>query len=168
MEDPQPLESLARGVPSAFAAIVRKLMSKKPEERYQNCTELQADLARWTDPARVRAILGAEGEAARSFRPPPPELDEEDLRLLEVEDSVSHDGMSLRQLGGAEPSTAPHHHQPLPPMPAVLRSANPRDSRSSARSRARSTETAWLFQFALIVVAVGLVAIVIISILFRS
>ena len=69
MEDPEPLETVARGVPSAFAAIVRKLMSKKPEERYQNCPELRADLARWTDPERVRAILGAEAEAARSFRP---------------------------------------------------------------------------------------------------
>ena len=40
-------------------------------------------------PGRVRAILGAEAEAARSFRPPPPELDEDDLRLLDVDDSES-------------------------------------------------------------------------------
>ena len=83
MEDPPPLENRARGVPAAFAAVVRKLMSKKPEERYQNAAELRADLARWTDPARVRAILGAEADAARSFRPPPPELAEDDLRLLD-------------------------------------------------------------------------------------
>ena len=56
----------ARGVPAAFAAVVRKLMSKNPEERYQNAAELRADLARWTDPARVHAILGAEADAARS------------------------------------------------------------------------------------------------------
>ena len=74
MDDPEPLEKVARGVPAAFAAIVRKLMAKKPEERYQTCAELRADLARWTDPARLRAILGAEAEAARSFRPPPPPL----------------------------------------------------------------------------------------------
>ena len=81
MEDPEPLETLARGVPAAFAAVVRKLMSKEPAERHQNCAELRADLMRWTDPARVRAILGSEADAARSFRPPPPELVEEDLRL---------------------------------------------------------------------------------------
>ncbi|MHC5543192.1 serine/threonine-protein kinase, partial [Singulisphaera rosea] len=34
MEDPEPLERVARGVPSAFAAIVRKLMAKVPDDRY--------------------------------------------------------------------------------------------------------------------------------------
>jgi serine/threonine-protein kinase len=142
-------------------------MSKKPEERYQNCSELRADLARWTDPARVRAILGAEAEAARSFRPPPPLLEEDDLRLLDLEDSTSNDGMSLRQLGGAEPSTAPRHQQPLPPLPAVLRPQNAGSLRTRAVPRSGADETSWLFQFALIAIAVGLLAIVIISILYR-
>jgi eukaryotic-like serine/threonine-protein kinase len=168
MEDPDPLENLARGVPSAFAAIVRKLMSKQPEERYQNCSELRADLARWTNPERVRAILGAEAEAARSFRPPPPELDEDDLRLLDIEDSESRDGMSLRGLGGAEPSLAPRHHQPPAPLPAVVRTSHLRDSRSPAVSNRRTNENSWLLQFALIAIAVGLVAIVVISIWYRS
>jgi serine/threonine-protein kinase len=167
MEDPPALETVARGVPAAFAALVRKLMSKKPEERYQDCGELRADLARWTDPARVHAILGAEAEAARSFRPPPPLLDEADLRLLDLEDSASQDGMSLRQLGGAEPSTAPRHQQPLPPLPAVLRSHNGGSPRSSRLSRSHPEESSWLVQFALIVIAVGVIAIVIISILYH-
>ena len=106
MEDPEPLENRARGVPSAFAAVVRKLMNKNPEERYQSCAELRGDLMRWTDPARVRAILGAEADAARSFRPPPPELGEEDLRLLDDEPAASYDSFSLRDLGNAEPSLA--------------------------------------------------------------
>ena len=122
MEDPEPLENVARTCPAAFAAVVRKLMSKKPEERYQDCAELRGDLARWTDPARVRAILGAEADAARSFRPPPPELVEEDLRLLDRDDPASRDGLSLRDLGGAEPSTAPRHQAPMPPLPAIIRS----------------------------------------------
>ena len=168
MEDPEPLESVARGVPSAFAAIVRKLMSKKPEERYQDCPELRADLVRWTDPERVRAILGAEAEAARSFRPPPPELDEDDLRLLDIEDTESRDGMSLRGLGGAEPSVAPRHHQPPQPLPAIFRSAPPRDPHSPAFPNRGTSENAWLVQFALIAIAIGLVAIVIISIWYRS
>ncbi len=70
LDDPEPLEKIVRGVPAAFAALVRKLMAKKPEERYQTCAELRANLVRWTDPARLRAILGAEAEAARSFHPP--------------------------------------------------------------------------------------------------
>ena len=36
MDDPEPLERVARGVPSAFAAIVRKLMVKDPADRYQD------------------------------------------------------------------------------------------------------------------------------------
>ena len=98
-------------------------MSKKPEERYQNCAELRGDLSRWTDPARVRAILGAEADAARSFRPPPPELVEDDLRLLDRVDPESRDSFSLRDLGGAEPSTAPRHQAPMPPLTALIRSS---------------------------------------------
>ena len=83
MEDPEPLEAAARGVPSAFAAIVRKLMAKDPADRYQSGQQLRRDLERWTDPAIVKAILGTEAEAARAFRPPPPELDDEDLRFFD-------------------------------------------------------------------------------------
>ena len=58
MEDPDPLERVAKSVPSSFAAIVRKLMAKNPDDRYQTCTELRADLIRWTDPEKVRACWG--------------------------------------------------------------------------------------------------------------
>ncbi|MBX6316712.1 MAG: serine/threonine protein kinase, partial [Isosphaeraceae bacterium] len=73
MEDPEPLERIAQGVPAAFAAIVRKLMAKEPADRYPSGRDLQADLARWTDPAIVRAILGAEAETAQAFPPHPPQ-----------------------------------------------------------------------------------------------
>jgi serine/threonine protein kinase len=168
MEDPPPLESAARGVPSAFAAVVRKLMNKKPEERYQDCAELHADMARWTDPRRVRAILGAEAEAARSFRPPPPHLDEDDLRLLETDDSDSRDGVSLRFLGDPEPSVAPRHRQPLPPLAALVRPEAPRETRSSRIPRSPGDDSAWLFQFAMIAIAVGVVAVILIAIFYRA
>lgn len=168
MEDPPPLESVARGVPAAFGALVRKLMSKKPEERYQNCAELRADLARWTDPRRVHAILGAEAEAARSFHPPPPELDEDDLRLLDLDDSDSRDAVSLRVLGDPEPSVAPRHQRPLPPVTAVVRPPPPRPARGSRTSRSHGEDYAWLFQFAIIAIATGVVAIIVIAILTRS
>ncbi len=168
MEDPPPLESVARGVPSAFGALVRKLMSKKPEERYQDCRELRADLARWTDPRRVHAILGAEAEAARSFRPPPPELDEDDLRLFDSDESDSRDDVSLRLLGDPEPSVAPRHQHPLPPLAAILRPASPRETRAARPARSRGEEYAWLFQFAMIAIATGVVAIILIAIFYRS
>ena len=118
MEDAEPLERVAKGVPSAFAAIVRKLMAKDPAERYQTSEELRGDLMRWTDPVRVKAILGAEAESARAFRPPPPELDDEDLRLLDDDDDRPSHSTSLRDLGDAEPGVAPMHKPPPPPRPA--------------------------------------------------
>ncbi|MFO0892229.1 MAG: serine/threonine-protein kinase [Isosphaeraceae bacterium] len=164
LEDPEPLEKLARGVPAAFAAIVRKLMAKKPEERYQSCGELRADLARWTDPARLRAVLGAEAEAARSFRPPPPPLAEDDLRLLSIADDESPSVLSLRDLGDPEPSPAPRHRAPLPPLPAAVRhraEADPRDPPPAADSR-------WLLQFSLVVLGIGIVAVLVIALLLHG
>jgi serine/threonine protein kinase len=159
MEDPEPLEQVAKGVPAAFAAIVRRLMSKDPDDRYQSCAELRVDLARWIDPARVRAILGVESEAARSFRPPPPELEEADLRLLDSEDSTSPLTISLRELGEAEPAAAPRHKSPLPPLPAMIRQPPP-----EARAHAESVDDLrWLWHFSLIVVGLGALAILIMA-----
>jgi eukaryotic-like serine/threonine-protein kinase len=167
MEDPEPLENVARTVPAAFAAVVRKLMSKMPEERYQDCAELRGDLTRWTDPARVRAILGAEADRARSFRPPPPELVEDDLRLLDSIDPASRDSLSLRDLGGAEPSTAPRHQIPMPPLTAIIRSSPNRGTSSPTISPGANDDTRWLVQFAVIAAVAGLIAIVFIAIFLR-
>jgi eukaryotic-like serine/threonine-protein kinase len=168
MEDPPPLESRARSVPAAFAAVVRKLMSKNPDERYQNAAELRADLARWTDPARVRAILGAEADAARSFRPPPPELAEDDLRLLDSVSAPSRDEISLRELGGAEPSFAPRHQPPAPPMPALVRNKEAQESVHRPAQQPMDSDTRWLVHFAIIAAAAGIIAIVFIALFFRS
>ncbi len=120
-------------MPAAFAAIVRKLMSKKPDERYQNCAELRADLlAGPTRPACTRSWAPRPTPPA-SFRPPPPELVEDDLRLLAGDDSASRDGVSLRDLGAAEPSNAPRHQQPLPPLTAVVRPGPSREAAAMAR-----------------------------------
>ena len=69
MEDPDPLETRARGVPAAFAAIVRKLMSKEPAERYKNCAELRIDLALDRSGARSRDP-GCRGRRRTQFSPP--------------------------------------------------------------------------------------------------
>jgi serine/threonine protein kinase len=165
MDDPEPLEKAAPGVPAAFAAIVRKLMSKKPDERYQTCAELRSDLARWTDPARLRAIQGAEAEAARSFRPPPPPLVEEDLRLLGAADETDASVLSLRDLGDPEPSVAPRHRAPLPPLRASLRR---RPDETPVRRSSPSGDTRWLLHFTLIALGLGLVAILTIALLSRN
>ncbi len=139
-------------------------MSKNPDERDQNFAELRGDLARWTDPERVRAILGTEADAARSFRPPPPELVEDDLRLLDRPESGSQDGLSLRDLGGAEPSNAPRHQAPMPPLPAVVRSTPARDLHQNARDIDEVDDSRWLVQFAIIAAILGVLAIILITV----
>ena len=108
LDDPEPLENIARGVPAAFAAMVRKLMAKKPDERYQTCKELRADMARWTDPARLRDPR--RGSRGRAILPTSSALPgRRSLRLLSIADDTSPSVLSLRNPGDAEPSPAPRH-----------------------------------------------------------
>jgi serine/threonine protein kinase len=160
MEDPPPLEKISRGVPSAFAAIVRKLMAKEPKDRYQTAAELRTDLARWADPKVVRSILGAEAEEARAFRPPPPELDDEDLRSLSSDsDSLS----ALRDLGDSEAAPVARRIQPSIARPAVAIPIAPR--RESRRGFKQ--DNAWLLPFLIVVSVLGILAVVLIAALSR-
>lgn len=115
MEDPDPLEKLCPDVPPAFAAVIAKAMAKQPEDRHQSALELQADLARWTDP---RALRQATSGTKRTFRPPPPELDDDDFRLDGDPSQFSALG-ALRDLGEAEIS-APLSKPPVVPRTAVI------------------------------------------------
>ncbi len=176
MEDPDPLERVARGVPAAFAAIVRKLMAKDPDDRYQTCAELRTDLARWVDPEKVRAILGNEADAARAFRPPPPEIDDDDLRLLSDSSSVTS-GLSLRDLGEAEPAAPPVPRVVPPPVAAVVVAPNrkpkpkpvphpdPEDD-SGPIPVAPTDDSRWLMQVIAAAVVLGLLAILAITLFF--
>jgi serine/threonine protein kinase len=168
MDDPEPLERVARGVPTAFAAIVRKLMAKDPDDRYQTCAELRHDLARWTDPARVRAILGAEADAARAFKPPSPVLEDDDLRIVADDDGSSPVSFSIRDLGEAEPAAAPMHKAPPTPVPAVLVGHGDRRSSStlpSYSSQSSPHDDRWLIHFIAIAVMLGVLAILAITLL---
>ncbi len=153
LDDPDPLERVARGVPSAFAAVVRKLMAKEPADRYQDCGELRGDLARWADPAVVHSILGAEADAARAFRPPPPEIDDDDLRLFG--DDGPSASASLRDLGTSEVASAPMHKPPLPPRPAVVLPP----TRPLPRPPAPADEARWLVRFVAAALILGVLVI---------
>jgi serine/threonine protein kinase len=120
LEEAKPLDRVARGVPSAFAAIVRKLMRKDPKDRYQSCAEVKADLARWLDADVVKAIVGADAESARAFRPPPPELDDEDLRFIDPRKGHSSATSILRELGNPEPAPAPFPKPAPAARPALI------------------------------------------------
>lgn len=165
MEEPEAIEKLAPGVPLAFGAIVRKLMAKEPAERYQSCAELRVDLARWTDPDRVRALAGVATESARAFRPPPPALDDDDLRVPDEAGSnvsLSH----LRELGSGEVSNAPLYRPAPPPRSAVIVPAGsaPRPPQSHGEPTVTGDEPAnpglgWVVRFSLAAIILGILAV---------
>ena len=160
MEDPPPLEKITRGVPAAFAAIVRKLMAKTPDDRYQSAMELKADLERWTDPKLVKMILGAEAEDVRAFRPPPPELEEDDLRMGPAEAGPASIAADLRDLGEAEPEAAPVPRRNAPEVAraAVIVDAPNRPARGGVLDSA-----GWLVPFIIVVAVLGALAVVLIA-----
>lgn len=162
MDDPEPLERVARGVPSAFAAIVRKLMNKSPADRYQAAADLRQDLERWADPAVVHAILGAEADAARAFRPPPPEVDDEDIRVLDSKAGSSATA-SLRDFGAAEAPAAPQHRPPPPPRPAIARTVAP--LARTKPSPSLQDETRWLIMFVVAAVGLGVFVVIVATVL---
>ena len=184
MDDPEPLERVVKGVPSEFAAIVRKLMQKDPADRYQSCEELSHDLSRWTDPAVVRAVLGSTADSAASFRPPPPELDDADLRWIDAQDSTEEGyitpvssetgadltksprvgtARNLKELGQAEPSVAPMRRVPKPPRTALVVSLNEVEEQES-RGESTPDEAKQLLHFIAIVLALGGLALAMLAV----
>jgi serine/threonine protein kinase len=70
-EDPAPVESLRPGVPPAVAATVRKLMAKRPEDRFQTPAEVARVLAACLGQNGV-AVPGAGRQPSVNEPTPPP------------------------------------------------------------------------------------------------
>lgn len=66
MEEPQPIEQLRTELPTAVAGIVRKLMAKKPHDRYQTPAEVAADLAAMEGLAAAAPVARTVQRSARS------------------------------------------------------------------------------------------------------
>jgi len=62
MDEPVPVEQLRPDVPAAVAAIVRRLMAKRPEDRYQKPVEVAAALEPWVKASPTS--LASNGTAA--------------------------------------------------------------------------------------------------------
>src|SRR5262249_33435173 len=60
LEEPPPLEQFCPGVPAEVLAIIKKLMAKKPDNRYQTPADLLTDLTPLATPERN----------AERYRPP--------------------------------------------------------------------------------------------------
>lgn len=99
MEEPELIEKLTQHVPREFGALLRKMMSKDPADRYANADELSHDLRRWTNADLVRTLVGSAADSGQIFHPPPPEIDSSELHVDE--------GISLRSLGTDQPTQAP-------------------------------------------------------------
>ncbi len=63
-ENPQPLNQLVADVPKPFEAIVAKLLSKKPEIRYQTAEAVRDDLRRFRAGEPVQALSAVIGNGA--------------------------------------------------------------------------------------------------------
>jgi serine/threonine-protein kinase len=61
--EPEPLAAARPDLPAALCAVVHKMMAKKPDDRYQSCRELMADLS------QLRASLNAEMTGGAVTRP---------------------------------------------------------------------------------------------------
>jgi serine/threonine protein kinase len=58
MDEPRPVEELRPDVPPELAAIIRKLMAKAPEKRYQRPAEVAAELEAWLRGGNRKSIAG--------------------------------------------------------------------------------------------------------------
>ncbi len=65
---PEPLDALRPDLPDDLAMIVEKAMNKDPERRYQNMSQLAADLR--TFQRRVENLLASDAPKTRSVPPP--------------------------------------------------------------------------------------------------
>lgn len=80
-KQPTPVEKERPEVPPSLTAILRKMMEKKPEDRYQTATEVQEALSRWLldygdaewrEKNSMLVAASGSGSGIQSKGPPPP------------------------------------------------------------------------------------------------
>ena len=77
-KDPPPIRSVRRDVPDGMAAVLKKMMAKRPADRYQTPAEIASALAPWTK----KSIAGPTPEEMQQLKPqsfklglsPPPQM----------------------------------------------------------------------------------------------
>ena len=73
LEEPEALDHLRGDVPPVVSSIIRRLMAKKPEDRYQTAAEVAAALEQVLKPRSARATVPAtQGTAKDRATPAPP------------------------------------------------------------------------------------------------
>src|ERR1043165_1348541 len=64
VQKPEPIERRRPEVPPGVARIVRKLMAKQPEDRYQSPAELADALTPWCNPGSEGGLIAQAAEFA--------------------------------------------------------------------------------------------------------
>jgi len=149
----RPLNVVRPEVPEELASVVRKMMAKKPAERYQT-------------PAEVVQALGVAGKSALKGTPPKSSPDvvvpsakgrtEEEKRLLRAETIVPFAVVAPATMLGHEtipaaPSDVPTAKS-IPPIQA-------RRTKRGRKPRPSATRKAWLIGAAVTVVLLGLIGL---------
>jgi serine/threonine protein kinase len=108
-EEAAPLEQLRPDVPSAVAVVVRRLMAKKPEDRFQTPAELARDLAPFAVSSPAAWAEPQPAEPFADLQPTPVAEDAEDsdplADLAELDDSAAQIG-TLAADGSPTPVSA--------------------------------------------------------------
>ncbi len=95
-DEPRPLEETRPGVPRKIANIVRKLMAKNPDERFQTPDELMDALAPHAAPSVMDWPIAPTPEVKR--------IGEEEFALPEVQADTEPRAQSATQIGGHDDS----------------------------------------------------------------
>lgn len=104
-QQPVPLQWCNKGLPDGFAALVHKLLAKKPEDRLPSATALRKELLTWTAPeeAEVRPVekegdVAQQAAAAALEAAPPPTEPTGDSALFKAEPGAPEPTASLQEL----------------------------------------------------------------------
>jgi formylglycine-generating enzyme required for sulfatase activity len=89
MDEPEPVEQLRPEVPPGIAAVVRKLMAKKPDQRYRTPAEVAAVLAQGGEPVPAAPL----GEAGTE------DLSADWARAVDPDNTLAHSAASRQGAG---------------------------------------------------------------------
>ena len=129
-EEPPPVPPLNPSVPPAFIGILRKMMSKRPEKRYQTAEEVREELLPWaagetplpldrpedSDFREAVAVIESQDEASAEVLPVEEDDDSGPAAPRDAKSSHSANVKAIRQTGGSRGGPKTAEQTGLPPQ----------------------------------------------------
>jgi serine/threonine protein kinase len=116
-EEPAPITSVSPAIPAGFAAIVHKMISKKPEERFASAAEVREELLKWVSGEPVLPLDKPEDTdfhdavvTLETAEPDPELLEDENIAAVEPapgDRPLSASTINLQKLFGDDQSLGP-------------------------------------------------------------